>query len=95
MLIGIQVMNSNLYKRVARRKDRTPSDGDRIAAELELIDFADRSGIDTIWASKHHFSPYMTTPNCANTSPMSLDGNAQIRGNLRDNFHAYADWSHG
>ena len=65
MRIGIQVMNSNLYSESARLYPDSPSttDADRIRADLELIDLGDRSGIDTIWASEHHFSPYMTSPN--------------------------------
>ena len=65
MRIGIQVMNANLYSESARLHRDSPrtTDGDRIRAEFEIIDIADRSGIDTIWASEHHFSPYMTTPN--------------------------------
>jgi alkanesulfonate monooxygenase SsuD/methylene tetrahydromethanopterin reductase-like flavin-dependent oxidoreductase (luciferase family) len=65
MRFGMQVMNSNLYGDSARLHSGSPrtSDADRIRADLELIDMGDRSGLDTVWASEHHFSSYMTTPN--------------------------------
>lgn len=65
MRFGMQVMNSNLYSDSSRLYGdlaRT-TDADRIRAEFELIALGDRGGLDTVWASEHHFGPYMTTPN--------------------------------
>lgn len=65
MRFGMQVMNANVYGDSARLFKDLPrsTDADRIRADLELIAIADRIGLDTVWASEHHFSPYMTTPN--------------------------------
>jgi alkanesulfonate monooxygenase SsuD/methylene tetrahydromethanopterin reductase-like flavin-dependent oxidoreductase (luciferase family) len=65
MRFGIQIMNANLYSESTRLHASAPvtTDADRIRADLDIIDMADRGGIDTVWASEHHFSEYMTTPN--------------------------------
>ena len=66
MRIGLQIMNANIYgdKPLHSSSGSVPvTDADRIRAEFELIDIADQAGLDTVWASEHHFSSYMTSPN--------------------------------
>lgn len=65
MRFGMQIMNANLYSETTRLHRDVPhtTDADRIRADLDLIELGDQSGLDTVWASEHHFSEYMTTPN--------------------------------
>ena len=66
MRVGYQIFNANIYgdKPLSLQSgSAVVTDADRIRAEFELVEMADKAGLDTIWASEHHFSSYMTSPN--------------------------------
>jgi|EndMetStandDraft_8_1072994.scaffolds.fasta_scaffold67999_2 alkanesulfonate monooxygenase SsuD/methylene tetrahydromethanopterin reductase-like flavin-dependent oxidoreductase (luciferase family) len=65
MRFGYQILNSNVYGDQpfhASNGSAPVTDAERIRAEFDLIEIADKLGLDTIWASEHHFSHYMTSP---------------------------------
>ena len=54
MRFGYQIMNANIYgdKPLHQSQGAKPvTDADRIRAEFELLDIADKAGLDTVWAS--------------------------------------------
>lgn len=64
MRFGHMILNQSLYdeRHPLYAGATTFTDADRIKAEFELLDIADRAGFDTCWTTEHHFSAYMTNP---------------------------------